>query len=58
MPLLGFSWGFTDTGTTTILDDIELLTESAWRKHLDVLRPGYPFWVFAEGAEDEHPSPR
>ena len=58
VPLLGFSWGFTDTGATTILDDIELLTESAWRMHLDVLRPGYPFWVFAEGAEDEHPSPR
>jgi hypothetical protein len=51
VPLVGFSWGFTDSGSTVILDDIELLTVDEWRMHLDVLRQGYPLWVFSEGTE-------
>ncbi len=51
VPLLGFSWGFTDTGRTVTLDDIEVLRDREWTMHLDVLRQGYPMWVFAEGTE-------
>jgi hypothetical protein len=51
VPLLGFSWGFTDTGHTVTLDDLEVLGGGEWTRHLDVLRQGYPMWVFAEGTE-------
>jgi hypothetical protein len=51
VPLLGFSWGFTDTGRSVILDDIEVLRDAEWMMHLDVLRQGYPMWLFAEGID-------
>ena len=51
VPLVGFSWGFTDLGSSTILSEIELLTDQEWKMHLDVLRLGYPLWVFSEGAD-------
>ncbi len=51
VPLVGFSWGFTDSGSRVVLSDIEALTDAEWSTHLDVLRQGYPLWVFAEGAE-------
>ena len=51
VPLVGFSWGFSDTGTDVTLADIGLLTDREWTMHLDVLRQGYPFWVFSEGSE-------
>ena len=51
MPLVGFSWGFRDTGSSVTLSDIEVLTDREWRLHLDLLRQGYPLWVFSEGAE-------
>jgi hypothetical protein len=54
VPLVGFSWGFTDSGSTVILDDIELLSDEEWSMHLDVLRQGYPLWVFSEGTEEQH----
>jgi hypothetical protein len=52
VPLVGFSWGFTDTGTSVIPGDIEVLTGHEWSRHLDLLREGYPMWVFSEGAEE------
>ena len=51
VPLVGFSWGFRDSGNSVILGDIEVLTDHEWTMHLDVLRQGYPLWVFAEGTE-------
>ena len=51
VPLLGFSWGFTDTSRTVTLDDVEVLRDSEWTMHLDLLRQGYPMWVFSEGTE-------
>ena len=51
VPLVGFSWGFTDTGTSVVLGDIEVLTDHKWRRHLDSLREGNPMWVFSEGIE-------
>jgi hypothetical protein len=52
VPLIGFSWGFRDTGTSVILDDPEALTGHEWSWHLDILREGYPMWVFSEGTDD------
>ena len=51
VPLVGFSWGFTDTGSGVTLGDIGVLTDRDWTMHLDVLRQGYPMWVFSEGTE-------
>ena len=34
-----------------ILGDIEVLTGHEWSRHLDILREGYPMWVFSEGTE-------
>ncbi len=51
VPLVGFSWGFSDSGENVILSDIELLTDREWTMHLDLLRLGYPLWVFSEGTE-------
>ncbi len=51
VPLVGFSWGFTDTGSSVILSNIEVLTDREWTIHLDLLRQGYPMWVFSEGTE-------
>lgn len=51
VPLVGFSWGFTDTSSTVILANIEVLTDHEWTEHLDVLRRGYPAWVFSEETE-------
>jgi hypothetical protein len=51
VPLVGFSWGFTDTGSSVILSNIEVLTDCEWTMQLDVLRQGYPTWVFSERTE-------
>ena len=51
VPLIGFSLGFTDTGSSVILSDMEVLADGEWNMHLNVLRPGYPAWVFSEGTE-------
>ncbi len=51
VPLVGFSWGFTDTASSVTLINIEVLTDGEWAMHLDILRQGYPMWVFAEGTE-------
>ena len=51
VPLVGFSWGITDTGSRVTVDDIEMLTDGEWMMHLDVLRQGYPMWVFSEETE-------
>ena len=51
VPLVGFSWGFTDTGSSVVLSDIEGLTDREWKTHLRIPRAGYPMWVFSEGSE-------
>lgn len=51
VPLVGFSWGFSDSGSSVILTDIEALTDREWNMHLDALRQAYPLWVFSEGTE-------
>lgn len=47
VPIIGFSWGFTDSGTEIVLDDVELLSDGAWDSHLSVLSETYPFWVIS-----------
>jgi hypothetical protein len=49
--LVGFSWGFKDTGTRVILGDIEILTDRELTMNLDILREGFPMWVFAKRTE-------
>ncbi len=51
VPLVGFSWGFTETASSVKLSNIEVLTDREWMMHLDVLRQEYPMWVFSEGTE-------
>jgi hypothetical protein len=47
VPILGFSWGFTDTGSEVTLHPVAVLPRHSWDSHLDVLRTTYPFWVFS-----------
>jgi hypothetical protein len=53
VPLVGFSWGFTDTGSRVTHHDVALLPERAWDSHLDVLRQTYPLWVFSPSQAEE-----
>jgi hypothetical protein len=48
VPIIGFSWGFTDTGTEVQLHDLAVLSDGAWDSHLDSLRASYQWWQFAE----------
>ena len=47
VPLVGFSWGFTDSGSEVVLYDLALLPEDAWDTHVKLLKESYPFWVFS-----------
>jgi hypothetical protein len=47
VPLVGFSWGFTDTGSVISLHEPAVLPEPAWDAHLELLRQTYPLWVFS-----------
>jgi hypothetical protein len=47
VPLVGFSWGFTDDGSIVNLHDLAVLTNGEWEAHLDLLRETYPWWNFA-----------
>ncbi len=50
VPLIGFSWGFTDDGSSRVtLHDLVILGDGEWTAHLDLLRTTYPLWLFAEG---------
>jgi len=51
VPIIGFSWGFTDTGSEVTLKDPAVLPNQAWRSDLSVLRQTYPFWLFSDGSE-------
>jgi hypothetical protein len=48
VPIVGFSWGFTDSGSDVRLQEVALLATDVWDAHLDLLRTTYPWWVFAE----------
>ena len=48
VPIIGFSWGFTDSGSDVRLHDVEVLPLDAWDSHLDLLRDTYRWWLFAE----------
>jgi hypothetical protein len=52
VPIVGFSWGFADTGSAVALHDVARLPEPAWDAHLDLLKRTYPLWLFSpsEGA--------
>ena len=47
-PLVGFSWGFRDSGSSVELHETALLSSDDWQSHLDALRATYPAWVFSE----------
>jgi hypothetical protein len=47
VPIVGFSWGFSDTGSDVTLQDPAVLPKHAWDSHLDLLRQTYPLWLFS-----------
>ena len=51
VPLVGFSWGFTDTGSRVALHECEVLPGEAWDAHLELLRSTYQWWHFAASGE-------
>jgi hypothetical protein len=51
VPIIAFSWGFTDTGSDVTLQDPAVLPRQAWDSHLGVLRQTYPFWLFSTESE-------
>ena len=53
VPLIGFSWGFTDSGSEVVLHDVELLPEGGWDSHVNVLRQSYPFWRFSSMSDEQ-----
>lgn len=51
VPIIGFSWGFTDTGSDVTLQLPASLPTGTWDSHLSLLREAYPFWVFSTESE-------
>jgi hypothetical protein len=51
VPLIGFSWGFTDNGSRVSLYELVILSSREWVLHLDLLRQAYPRWIISEPAE-------
>jgi hypothetical protein len=51
VPIVGFTWGFSDTGSDVTLRDPAMLPSQAWESHLGVLRQTYPFWLFSAGSD-------
>jgi hypothetical protein len=51
LPLIGFSWGFTDDGLSVDLHDLDVLADEEWEANLDLLRESFPWWAFAEGSD-------
>jgi hypothetical protein len=47
VPIIGFAWGFTDSGSEIVLHDVALISEGAWDSHVNVLSQTYPFWVIS-----------
>jgi hypothetical protein len=52
VPVVGFSWGFTDDGSNVTLHDLAVLSPGEWSAHLDLLRGTYPRWLFANTSEN------
>lgn len=57
VPIVGFSWGFTDSGSEVRLHDVARLATNVWDAHLDLLRTTYPWWVFSESPPPTTPGP-
>jgi hypothetical protein len=52
VPIAGFSWGFTDDGSSTVvLHDLAVLGDVEWAAHVGLLRETYPMWRFADEVE-------
>jgi hypothetical protein len=51
VPIIGFSWGFADSGSAVVLHDVALLPTAAWDSHVDVLSQSYPLWVISHSIE-------
>ena len=51
VPLIGFSWGFTDSGSEVDVHEVALLPAGSWDAHIDVLKQNYPFWLFSSGSD-------
>jgi hypothetical protein len=51
VPIVGFSWGFTDDGSNVTLHDLSVLSAEEWATHLAVLRQTYTRWLFADTSE-------
>ncbi len=47
VPIVGFSWGFTDSGSEVALQPVTILPREAWDSHLQILRKTYSLWVFS-----------
>jgi hypothetical protein len=47
VPIIGFSWGFADSGSEVLLYDVTLLPKEAWESHIKVLSENYPLWVIS-----------
>ena len=48
-PIACFGWGFAITGEDIALTRPAALAPQVWDDHLDVLRTGYPGWIFDTG---------
>ena len=51
VPVVGFSWGFTDDGSAVTLHALSSLSRDEWAMHLDLLRDTYKWWLFADAPE-------
>jgi hypothetical protein len=51
VPIIGFSWGFTDDGSSVALHDVAILSTEEWAMHLELLGQTYTRWVFADSPE-------
>jgi hypothetical protein len=51
VPVVGFSWGFTDDGSAVTLHELSALSRDEWAMHLGLLRDTYKWWLFADAPE-------
>jgi hypothetical protein len=47
VPIIGFSWGFADSGSEVLLYEVALLPKEAWESHVKVLSQNHPLWVIS-----------
>jgi hypothetical protein len=51
VPVIGFSWGFTDSGSEVELHDVARLPESVRDSHVSVLSQSCPLWAIAHSSD-------